>query len=317
MDSPESNPEQSKSISDTAQSQSRPIGVDSKGNEEHKATTRHSHEDYPDDDIDKNLKAFWEWLKRERIPAHGWITALASIALLAVTAGQFVIGCENYRDNGPIVGFARDTTKAAQDFATSAQNINGGIGSAVGQLGDQATQTKNVADVNKEALTQVQRAFANPILESIPHFDQATRRPLMVDIHIKWVNEGNTPAIHWTMYNNFQTMVKPDIRKDIPEAPSGEKSQIYLFPKQPVFSEKLVLRISDLDYYAKNNLHVYAWGWGRYRDIFKDTKEHITRYCYDIAIQSTSNSDGGTVDWTAHPKLCSEGNCIDGDCKVQ
>ena len=69
---------------------------------------------YPEDDADRLVKEFLEWLKREKIPAHGWITALSSIALLVVTFGLLVVSCQNYHETSPLVDYARRSTAAAE-----------------------------------------------------------------------------------------------------------------------------------------------------------------------------------------------------------
>lgn len=168
------------------------------GEQEHQGKTEisQSGENDPSQDGKELVKEFLAWVKKEKIPAHGWITALSSIALLCVTGGQLVVGCENYRETSPLVDYARRNTEAsekfsaasernaaaAEGFSTSASNINNGIGNAVGKLNAQATQATNLVKATDTlatwseqsakvelALNRPSITVQNPTLEKIPN----------------------------------------------------------------------------------------------------------------------------------------------------
>jgi hypothetical protein len=200
MDRPDSTSEQKQSTSNASDSESRPISGDRKEDEQREASISTPSEDYVDDDIDRNTKAFWEWLKREKIPAHGWITALSSIALLTVTFGQLVIACNNYRETSPLVDYARRNTEAAEKFSATADKINQGVGNAVGQLGQQvgkldrqagateiaANAAKKSSQISEDALHTSQRAYI-VAAQPVPDFSSG-------NFMLGFVNVGHIPS---------------------------------------------------------------------------------------------------------------------------
>ena len=160
-----------------------------KGDEESEASIGRPSEDYADDDIDENIRAFWDWLKREKIPAHGWITALSSVALLAVTFGQLVIAWENYNQTNPLVDYARRNTEAAEKFSTAADKINTGVGQAVRSLSDQAGYAKQNLSDTKAAVHLDESPWVN-ILGLVPKMNPDGSETLTVVI----TNTGRSPA---------------------------------------------------------------------------------------------------------------------------
>jgi hypothetical protein len=61
---------------------------------------------------------------------------------------------------------------------------------------------------------------------------------------------------------------------------------------------------------------IYIWGWIRYFDIFPNTKEHITRFCWIITPIGNpigkASKDNLRFDYLTH----NEGNCSDDDCYI-
>jgi hypothetical protein len=64
--------------------------------------------------------------------------------------------------------------------------------------------------------------------------------------------------------------------------------------------------------------HFYLYGWAKYSDIFENTPEHITKFCYELAVfnhdpsKPITNTPGdGYLEFRA----CEEHNCIDEECK--
>ena len=192
------------------------VGMDSEQHDKGEPDITNRLESYPEDDIDRLAKEFWEWIKREKIPAHGWITALSSIALLAVTFGQLVISCQNFREASPLVEYARRSTeaaetqdgaslrnaKAAENFSATAGLINAGIGDAVkrlqGQVDAVERSRKASQDASSKALDSAianfheeQRAWVAP---KSAHFSGETNPPTRVNVIIDYANPGKEPA---------------------------------------------------------------------------------------------------------------------------
>jgi hypothetical protein len=59
---------------------------------------------------------------------------------------------------------------------------------------------------------------------------------------------------------------------------------------------------------------IYIWGWARYFDVFPDTPEHLTRFCWQVLIvgDPTSADSGEKLRFdTIHHTA---GNCADDAC---
>jgi hypothetical protein len=61
---------------------------------------------------------------------------------------------------------------------------------------------------------------------------------------------------------------------------------------------------------------LYIWGWARYSDVFANTPQHITRFCWVITpvgdpLAFDPNVPSGIDFQTVHH---TEGNCADDEC---
>jgi hypothetical protein len=202
MEEPDSTNEQPQTNSHAVTGQRSPSRMDSEQQDEREAHVTHSRTEHPAETTDRLLQEFWEWLKREKIPAHGWITAISSLALLGVTFGQLVVACNNYVESSPLVGYAQKTSDAADRFANAAIGINMGVGGAVTQLGNQvgkldrqagatersAGAATSAASTAKDALSISERAYLQIGGEVL---DIPNKR-----IRITLVNTGRIPPGH-------------------------------------------------------------------------------------------------------------------------
>jgi hypothetical protein len=66
--------------------------------------------------------------------------------------------------------------------------------------------------------------------------------------------------------------------------------------------------------------HLYLYGWARYKDIFENTPEHITKFCYELTLfnhdptkPKTSDPSDGYLEFRAREQH----NCIDEECKTE
>lgn len=122
----------------------------------------------PDEPIERVAKMFFDWVKREHVPVQGWVTALTSLALLAVTVGQLVVACNNARDTAPLVGYAHDQTAAAQSFAASVDKIRVDVGNASVQLGNQVGQMAQSTSQASRLASATELANSN-VIAGIDH----------------------------------------------------------------------------------------------------------------------------------------------------
>jgi Sec-independent protein translocase protein TatA len=203
--------------------------------------------------------------------------------------------------------------KKSTDIAVCALEQNGK------QFTDTLAQMKEQTGISRDALISVQRAFVNPSLNYGTVTDPFSGNPIYMSINIKWENVGVTPTRKLIIHDNSLLGNKlPNVLRDMrnSEPPYGNV-EIFLGPKSEVFSRGINLTLPMLESAWKTNLHVYLWGWARYRDVFNDSKPHITRYCHDITIAPLPNQTGRNTGWTTVPHTCPAGNCTDDDCKEQ
>jgi hypothetical protein len=78
-------------------------------------------------------------------------------------------------------------------------------------------------------------------------------------------------------------------------------------------SAEIGFRLGDI---LENNLirhdrRAYLWGWVAYRDVFPQTKAHISEVCQIVdSIHGPKNSFDPAVGYV----MCQEHNCTDEDC---
>jgi len=217
MDEPSSAQKERAAEGNAGQGQHTPLGIYGKKQDQSETEVAHRRERYPDDDAERLLNEFLIWIRQEKVPLHGWITALSSIALIFVTISQLVVVYHNNRDTSPLVGYARDqagasqlnaaaaqqiadaskrNAAAAQSFADTTQKINSGIAQAVGRLQEQADEmeaARETADQNsrqslqaaKDALHVSERAY---VTVGLPTYKESGY------IAIPITNSGHVPS---------------------------------------------------------------------------------------------------------------------------
>jgi len=109
-------------------------------------------------------------------------------------------------------------------------------------------------------------------------------------IRPEWENTGDTPTRGLRIYTDgiLTTELLPDnhdIRTAIvPEgtglSPPHSKMQGGPFPRfgTPSLTPDELIKVRE------GNAFLYIWGWAKYRDVFRGTPEHITRFCFRINV---------------------------------
>jgi hypothetical protein len=322
MEEPERTGKEEAARRDAAQGQFTPVGMDGEKQKKDEAAIPHRCEHCPEDDVERWANEFWEWIKREKIPAHRWITALSSIALLAVTFGQLVVACNNYRTSSPLVGYGKQQADAATTFSVSAGKIDQGVAQAVGKLNSQTEATSNVADqtkaqaANMAALNDLGRqiarvAYGAPVLHLngwMGWFHQPSTKKVWAAIKIQ--NDGRTDA------TSIQVAVKLDFLDKPPKIyPTEEQAT-----KPPnLIPSKIIGPVSsgqcpDCLYLPVNYPHdiaqqqyatfemrtLYVWGTVWYKDFLNETTTY--KFCRRL---------GGKDIFTAAPGDVGTGNYED------
>ena len=127
-------------------------------------------------------KSYWKRLLEEKPDRHIELGLSLSIAFFALA--QLIMTCSSSDQTDKLISASQRNERAATKFATAAQGINGGIGGAVIQLGNQvgklesgAHETQRLAnatrDANKNA-SDAERPWLALII-SIPVFEKNTR----------------------------------------------------------------------------------------------------------------------------------------------
>jgi len=141
-----------------------------------------------------------------------------------------------------------------------------------------------------------------------------------------WKNSGDTPTRKMTMHSACElrtTVLPPGFDFDYATVETGTA----LIPPNTEIGGSLAPRLQDraispqdiLDVQAGNKL-LYFWGWAKYRDVFADTPDHITRFCFRVLPLGNPLTyvpgvmppqQGGVGFPTVHH---TEGNCSDDEC---
>jgi hypothetical protein len=192
MDANTGSYEQGAGGSDTPLSETQSIGVDGEGDKNSKRSQKASYENYPEDEIDRQIRDFFEWIKKKDPKLTDWILAATSIALAIVGLSQLAVAWMNYRDTSPLLGYAQKTSEAAQKFSDSAKKINQGIGDAVISLNDQKGQQERLATATETANNNVLSAD-RPWFGAVLSVDSFEVGKIPVGTII-FVNSGKRPA---------------------------------------------------------------------------------------------------------------------------
>lgn len=208
-----------------------------------------------------------------------------------------------------------------REMATSTQTQIEALGE------NKRSNTSNAADnlrayrLSKESLESVQQAFVFPKGTTDEVFAPDGKTPSGVKFTIHWENSGSMPTEDMTLHTNIQwwaTKMPDDFSfTDIWDPGMTHKDrQIYLAPKASLDSNPRILPVSVLADIANGRVQYFLFGWARYHDVFSNTKQHITRYCYQILVKPQSR-DESRMSLQAFLLACERNNCSDDQCQVQ
>jgi hypothetical protein len=209
-----------------------------------------------------------------------------------------------------------------------------------GQLREMQTATELTREsnrINRESFASVQRAFITVLDVSVSR-GNPDRYPGGIQQSKFWMvlpvveNSGNTPTKHLRWMNALSVTLGPeqnpdkiavDIKKKSSVTPSpwnygilGPKAKMTLdYAGNPVFlSESVISELPELDR-VKGKM---MWqGVIRYHDIFPDTPEHLTKFCYFVRADR-ADADGQEGVGTPYLTQCGgHTNCADDECKQE
>ena len=104
------------------------------------------------DEFIKVVRDFRRWFLQQDIQVHQWIQALASVALLAVTFGQFWLALSGQKQSTELADAAQKNADSAYSFAQSAWAINWGISQSVLKLQAQADRIEDARTLYRESI---------------------------------------------------------------------------------------------------------------------------------------------------------------------
>lgn len=161
--------------------------------------------------------------------------------------------------------------------------------------------------LSKEALVTSERAYV-----SLPEIDarggsDLKGRIIHWDFTPVWQNSGKTPTKYLRLWSQkySEATDMPEgfdfhVGKELHTGTIGSNKSLLGQP----------MRFSDQEIFELR--YIYIWGWARYFDIFKDTIQHNTIFCYRINFHGDPFNAAGDKAFT-YPYFRSV-NCSDEDC---
>lgn len=188
-------------------------------------------------------------------------------------------------------------------------------------------ESKRAGNIARDHMIQSERAFVFAMgVYALWEHDQATAlynwrlRPV-------WKNSGDTPTRKMIM--NTECVVRTSA---IPlgfafSNPNDQTGTALLPPKSEALggvAPRLPTRAitpQDIVEAQAGTKFIYLWGWARYSDVFPDTPQHVTRFCWlispvgdPLAFSPTNANGPNTLSFgTIHHF---ENNCADDDCSA-
>jgi len=194
---------------------------------------------------------------------------------------------------------------------------------------DSLTINRDALQLNRDSSESVQRAFVRFTGISPRHGLQLKEsgRVKEWDFICNWENSGNTPAIGVVQHFNAREFPKgepndeefEDKRPNHPVGTIGprgidssevRKPESFLYGNNPDFQHT---------HPVPQNL--FLWGWVVYRDVFPNTKPHVTEFCVRVAgVAFLSETMPQSILPDVMPPAviftaCNSHNCIDNYCK--
>jgi hypothetical protein len=187
-------------------------------------------------------------------------------------------------------------------------------------------QSRRPADIARDAMVAGERAFVFAIdvfpmweIDPVTGNHNWRFRPI-------WKNSGDTPTGNMTMHTECElpsSQLPPGFDFNYPTTqigtaliPPGTTCAGSIAPRLP----SLAITPQDiLDMQAGRKI-LYFWGWAKYRDVFPNTPDHITRFCWMIVSTGTpltfvSGQVSGQPNALNFASIHhTEGNCADDEC---
>jgi hypothetical protein len=151
--------------------------------------------------------------------------------------------------------------------------------------------------------------------------DVAHTVPTSLEVYADWENSGATPTKKLLMDASYQYFPSglpahfdfPDLGRRTGQGPY----RAILGPKATVSGSHVSIPFALEEELADGKLHLFMWGWARYRDTFLNTKPHLTKYCWEVVIRRVSGARPGPDVLQSGTSFCPVHNCYDEECKAE
>lgn len=189
-----------------------------------------------------------------------------------------------------------------------------------------ATTAENTFKLDKNSLIQstaeqeaIQRAyisFQNYRVDTAHTAPQFAREPVIM-VSAELLNSGNTPSIGIAQFftvgprkgapSGSQFIGKPIIDT----RPTGPRTMDYL-GGLPIPESWWGLNLQDpLASHTPKGKEFFLWGWMAYKDVFPDSKVHVTEFCQEVL---NVKFNPPSVPLQFHTIDCPLHNCLDEQC---
>jgi hypothetical protein len=183
-------------------------------------------------------------------------------------------------------------------------------------------EARRGGDIARTAMIASQRAFifASGIMGY--YEPNATTQQFDWRLRPTWVNSGDTPSRSLKIHSRLMILddvLQPGFDFDYETTDTGSG---LIGPKATKFGGVVpatpdpALTPQDVADMQASRKWVYLLGWARYRDVFEETPEHITRFCWLVTPVGSpltpTPATPPTIRWdSVHHN---EGNCADAEC---
>lgn len=182
-------------------------------------------------------------------------------------------------------------------------------------------------DTQRESFTAVQRPFIIPLELKITPTTDIRKKIVQWFFQPSIKNSGNTPTKDLMFYSTFaeaprtpvanageafQGVQMPDVPWTDPDnaIDRGFGRRSFLGPQVTAPIGGIGIPISHIQEMASGALRGYVSGSIRYKDRFRKTEPHVTKFCFQIGV---SRNDKGLL--IPSYGLCQHWNCVDEECE--
>ena len=182
---------------------------------------------------------------------------------------------------------------------------------------------KRADETTRESFTAVQRPFIVPLELRITPMTDIRKKITHWLFQASIRNSGNTPAKDLVVFTTFAEtpLAVDDGGLKLPDVPlidpavqldRGLGTPAFVGPQVTIPIGQIGgagIPLSHIQEIVSGKLLAYVTGAIRYKDRFKETEPHITKFCYRIGV---SRDDKGIL--TPAYGLCRHWNCADDEC---